>query len=93
MSTPQLEVRTAAVITLLKWPLAVGMMLASGATADPWVALTTTGWIVPIAMATTVACHVYLRVCYQYHARRAAAASAAGDQLAAGKLAKAGKAN
>ncbi len=92
MSAPQLDVRTAAVITLLKWPLAVGMMLASGATADPWVALTTTGWVVPTAMATTVACHVYLRVCYQYHARRAAAAAAAGGRPAAGMVVKGGKA-
>ncbi|KAG2491283.1 hypothetical protein HYH03_010289 [Edaphochlamys debaryana] len=65
-----LPFRTALVLTLLKWPLGIGMMLESGATDDVALATMLTARVVVVAMATTLACHAYLRLCFR---RRSAA--------------------
>ncbi|KXZ47795.1 hypothetical protein GPECTOR_32g407 [Gonium pectorale] len=69
-----LSVRDTLLITLAKWPLGVCMMLESGATGSPLLAVALCGRVVVAALATTLVCHTYLRYSY---ARWAAAGRAA----------------
>ncbi|EFJ51728.1 hypothetical protein VOLCADRAFT_87483 [Volvox carteri f. nagariensis] len=73
-----LSPRAALVLALLKFPFGVAMMLRSGATSDPVRAAVLCCRVVLAAVATTVACHTYLRASYAAWVAAPAAAAAAG---------------
>ncbi len=61
---PQLSPRGALVLALLKLPFGVAMMLGSGATDSVVRATVLCLRVVLLAVATTIACHMYLRFSY-----------------------------
>ncbi|GIL82191.1 hypothetical protein Vretifemale_11084, partial [Volvox reticuliferus] len=76
-----LSPRAALILALIKFPFAIEMMLASGATADPVRAVVLCFRVVLAAVATTIACHTYLR--YSYIAWVAAPSARSGPGMLA----------
>ncbi|KAG2436921.1 hypothetical protein HXX76_006440 [Chlamydomonas incerta] len=70
-------------ITLAKWPLAIAMMLGSGATDDVAAAALIAARAALVALATTALCHAYLRYSFSFQRCRRAQAAAAGGAAGA----------
>ncbi|KAG2444212.1 hypothetical protein HYH02_009150 [Chlamydomonas schloesseri] len=81
-----LPLPTALLITLVKWPLAIAMMLGSHATDSLLTAALVTFRVVLLALATTALCHAYLRYSFRVECwrRRQAAVAVGGANGAAG---------
>ncbi|GFR41955.1 hypothetical protein Agub_g2752 [Astrephomene gubernaculifera] len=79
--------RAAALISALKLPLNAAMLVATGAAAGPGAAVLLAARVEALALLTTLACHLYMRLGYQWRAEQlAAGAGAAGGGQAGGRL-------